>query len=561
MAETITALLATGADFIAVAAALYALWVAWSTRQGRSGLVESVLRRSRLRVLAPICRDLGVRRSTLRRECAKHSRAISRFILEQDAETELLWLSSLAGKNRTDLKAPLVVHGFARDPWEAEVKARNLHAVAGAYEELHKRLTAQTFLSGNALVKSQSVLAREVAQYLRQAGHYAARETECAGQTEALQFEYSKRRFEWLWVALDPLAHVTIDDLDTVHTRIRRIADYEESEFLAEQDLNQYKYSDLQVEKSELTDDERRFLKGHFASGKFDGVLPSLANSYRQIDPTSGRARLLLDLHEMSFSCVLLEHFVDKDGVGRTRKTLETLAESHQTYGVPRLLTLSLLPISADGRILFTKRSDHVATGGLGIGPAVTGNLELRNRLGTEVDTDQFGFPSPLRALSRESFTELHLEVPVETIQVDGLCRFTDDLEVQTWVLLTHAFCTLSASEIVQQTRFADPAEGIWEHSGEFLSIPVPTNCEELKRTIIWLMQNDEVLSVAFAAFIAFMMKMPAYKECMMTPRADEPCRNEGTNVNQVKEWLESLRRESQGETIELAVQHHKRGL
>jgi hypothetical protein len=164
------------------------------------------------------------------------------------------------------------------------------------------------------------------------------------------------------------------------------------------------------------------------------------------------------------------------------------------------LLTLSALPVTSDGYLLFVERSRLVGSHEGMYQSAVNGNLELRPRAGVGVDLDVFGLPDPLAALCREGAEELGLAMPRASIYTSGLVRFGSTSERGTFLLLTTAFVGATLADVVAGSWRADVIEGRWEVGTRLIAIPVPGDERAAHEVAQWLWNTPNLTPHATAA-------------------------------------------------------------
>ena len=242
------------------------------------------------------------------------------------------------------------------------------------------------------------------------------------------------------------------------------------------------------LEQQPLTDiphDERRALAHEVATGHlFDGCLPRLTGWRMERDSGSGREVLHLSVAECTYAAVVADHYPLK---------LTSEPPRGVTGARVGLLTLSAVPFTRCGHLVFARRSAHAGSHPHLLGPAVNGNLEFLPRLGVSSDTGADGVPDPLRALAREGREELGLDLTSSDLTTTGLGTFTVAAEVNTHVLLAVAALDIDFDELPAQMRRADLVEGAWEVGSEIVGLRLPRTEAELETTIEWLVGSPEL--------------------------------------------------------------------
>lgn len=245
---------------------------------------------------------------------------------------------------------------------------------------------------------------------------------------------------------------------------------------------------DVQVHRLEVSHDVRETLTRRFGSPySFEGVLPTLLHETVEVDAASGRRRLHLTVGEIAYSAVVAGKYLGSDSRGE----------------LPKLLTLGLLPVTADNYLLITQRSDTVGVAAGMWSPGVTGNLELRGRLGVAVDRDQFGRPDVLQAISRELREELGLEMRHESISVLGVAEFTSRSESGTDIVLTAAKLSAGTSDLPSFFHSGDALEGSWEMADVALGVPYPKTYDDKVRLLRWTMHDPTHVAHLSASLFA----------------------------------------------------------
>ena len=486
--------IANGLTVIAFAAA--AVGTIQASR-GRSWLLQWTLGSARTRSIGSALRGAGLNRIAVGRECRKLTKHLTRTGAASSVAAEIEWLTAVIKKSRPWWHGPLVETGVARKDSGADdgfERARSLFALSAAYDAFSRMLNAQAIMGSVALTKDLSVVASATSEYLGQSARFESHDLPRKITIRGHQLSIDLHSFH------NSSGNGTfVDDVEVISRERLRYVDGILPAYVRDPNT----FDDTRVH---LTATELDALRGKFVGRIFDGLLPALENARIQRDPTSGRYRLSLTLSKRSYASVIVEHYPDSKGVGRSRAALSTDAEAE-----PRLLTLALLPITSDGYFMLATRSDEVAQGQGMISPAVCGNLPMRDRLGVVVDRDEFGFPDVLRSLCRETREEIGLEINRQRIEVTGVCRFSGTEEINTWLLLTRYRLPITVRDAMIRSYDADQAEGIWERAG--LPIPVPTpKCHACANIIgRWTLHHPmhlpatvaTVLSLCFSVILA----------------------------------------------------------
>ncbi|MDQ1604301.1 MAG: hypothetical protein QOE01_2146 [Actinomycetota bacterium] len=474
-------------DAVAVAAAGIAGWVTYRTARGRNPLLERVLRAERRRCLGPCLAAAGISASSLRRECRRHARAVAQGDGLGDVQTELAWLDSLARDEVPGYQGPLVVRGMHPDV----PAATQLHDLATAYERLGVRLRGRGLLAPSPLIGAASDLAAATSGHLRSQAYFAT-SPPVAVPGGRLELDRCGFTLELLETVESGRADHGIDAVTVTHVRERLVVPGLPAAGLTAVDR-------VRALPAPVTPDEVARLTARLRGKSFDGVLPSLRSRQRQYDLTSGRTRLHLELAETTYSAVLLTHYVGSHGAGRSAESLLSTADQ-----AARLLTLSLLPVSADGYLLLARRSRGVGVGAYRLSPAVNGNLEMRDRLGVAVDRGPDGAPDPVRALCREAAEEMGLVVAPDDVQVLGLTRVSYSEEVAVSVLVATVSPDQTAEELAAGSVRADRVEGRWELEGEFLALPVGDGPQHRDELLAWTLTSADQVPHVPAVLIAW---------------------------------------------------------
>ena len=461
-----TAWIGTLASALAIAAAVWAATLGLLLWRGRSPLIEAALRRGRRRALKPVLVRLGVARHLVERAIRRSSRSAIASPRESSVQEELEWLEDLVRQTGSPVQPPLVVHGLTRDV----MPQQQLHDLATAYAMFATRLRSLAVLATNPILEEHADLARRTSAYLHENAGF---------RTDGLAYrdvtvtrsgdDGLELNFAFLRQHLD--TQVRIDDIEVAHTRRRQVVRATPSSRWSTDDP-------VAVEYVAATDVEVDALVRALARPRnFDGVLPALEGWCLQVDEASGHRRLMLHVSEMTYSSVMLRHYIGSRGAGRSYE--QACADDD-----PPLLTLSLLPITRDGYVVIAQRSSHVGIGANRLAPGVNGNLELRARLGLQIDRNHHGMPDVAAAFARESREEIGLDLPHRGVEVVGLARIRYEQEVNTHVLLALCPLDLSRDDVVAAARSADLTEGYWELEGDFLFIPVPRDVQSAQTLV-----------------------------------------------------------------------------
>ncbi|WP_256838687.1 hypothetical protein [Ornithinimicrobium faecis] len=198
----------------------------------------------------------------------------------------------------------------------------------------------------------------------------------------------------------------------------------------------------------------------------FDGLLPRLQERELRRDTSSGRLCLVLKTAVCSYSAVMLDHYPGPEQVVRETggaRHARGVARTDVTGDRVGVLTLSLVPITSDGYLLFAQRSKRAGSHEGLIGPAVNGNLEMAPRRGVVDDRDGRGVPDPLLALMREAREELGLAMERTRIYAVGLGTFRTATEVGSHLLVATSLLDQTFDDVVAGVAGADLLEGRWE--------------------------------------------------------------------------------------------------
>ncbi|HZX08214.1 hypothetical protein [Kribbella sp.] len=185
----------------------------------------------------------------------------------------------------------------------------------------------------------------------------------------------------------------------------------------------------------------------------FDGVLTRWHGpGYRvEMDRVTGRQKLNLCISETTYFAYRATQMPSAALVSRTR-------------GLARLLSLSLLAMDREERILLVRRSDYVVYP-RAYAATVSGNCELVSREGVSADVDSHGFPDVMAAIVREAREELGLDLssPQSHLGALGIIEVDTELERGTHVLIATALLPEPADAFTLDRAAPDPVEGAWE--------------------------------------------------------------------------------------------------
>lgn len=462
-----SAVLGIGGGFVTTITGLLAaaLWI--GHLRGHLPLVEHAIRRARNKTIKRELRRLGIGARVCRRAIRKAARLAVSAGRDASIQEEVEWLGRLAKSNDAGWHGPVVLTGLRNGASAGE----DMQKLSVAYAELSRRLRGFAFLSTNSILEEQAELARRTSQYLQE--HSGFRDE---GSIDNPSIELSRPFGEWLelrfhFIQRSLTSLTRIDEVDVAHTRTRQV--------LAGTEAAEWSKADpVEIRELDTTQSERKRLGEALQRPRmYDGVLPALEGAWIQRDVASGHRRLLLHLSEMMFSVVSLRFHVSESEDAKSR------TEEDPGSQTP-LLTLSLLPLTADRHIVIAERAVGTGNGAGRLTTGVGGNLELRSRRGLSVDADEDGMPNVLAALCREAHEELGLDVASRHIEVLGLTRIRYDEEVNTRVLLTSSRLSLSRKQFLRAARGADASEGYWEFSGRFLFVPEPDSPEKAKELV-----------------------------------------------------------------------------
>ena len=445
---------------------------------GSDTIAKRVLLRNRRQTICKTLNSFGIPNSNLRQANRDISKRAVMSGAEPSVQQEIEWLSKIALGFNPDWSRPFELNGFTKSKSPAE----QLFDLSNAYDVFSKSLRAQSILSSSSLMKEQQGLASHMAKYLKlNAGFRSSKPRNPNANnlhvlTEIMDIELIHPRINFS-------PSFQIDDIGVIHNRTRTVVD-------GLYDSVALKRDGIDPNPIEISTSKKEKLSNILSSDRaFDGVLPALHGYHLQLDPQSGHLRLLLEISEISYSALIATHyFGENSGLGGTYDE-----QTPKAKGIDRLITLSMLPVSSDGFLLAAQRSDHVGVAKLKFAPAVNGNLELRDRIGLEVDRDLFQLPDLISATIREAKEELALEIDPKRVQILGLGKLSYEEEVNTTVLLTLASVDFTVDQILKNSKYADITEGAWELTGKFYKIAIPRDSKEAEVLIRWSLHSENV--------------------------------------------------------------------
>ncbi|WP_183096200.1 hypothetical protein [Nocardioides stalactiti] len=229
------------------------------------------------------------------------------------------------------------------------------------------------------------------------------------------------------------------------------------------------------------------------AQPQFEGILPLLLDEQLELDEKSGRHRLHLAIAKMPYSQLLNRN---------TKWDPTQIPASSRDHAI----SLALLPVSADGCILFVRRSEQAGSYPGMIGPLVTGNAELRDRRGLRADRDPEGIPDLLSAICREAREEVGLQLDPGDLRVLGLARIWSPEDTAIWCLITTAALRISAAEVASRARYADHVEGAWEVGSELFAVD-PWRTQNADVDVLKWAASADLVPQAVASLAALMRK------------------------------------------------------
>jgi 8-oxo-dGTP pyrophosphatase MutT (NUDIX family) len=448
---------------IAVVLGALTLWIS-----GRNPLIVRALRTDRLRTIGPVLAATGMSNRSVRRAVRDCTRQYVDGDRAPTVQAELDWLDEVA--RAAGASTPVAYYGLAGSTIED-----SLSALSDAYGSLALRLRGRGLFGGGTslLLENLAHVGEDLSRHLARNATFAAGTPGVSSNLDVVAHQ-GESLLELAHLRRKEAPGIGIDDLAVTYVPRRLVVRDSLSEKLAR--LDRIPTDQVDLDEHELTELGKRF-----AGKTFDGVLPSLKAARIERDPASGRRRLHCVLAEASYSSVMASHYVGDLGAGRTRAELK---------GEAGLLTLAILPVTRDGFFVLTTRTEHVSVTAGKVSPAVTGNLEMRDRTGLSVDRDANGLPDPLLALGRECREELGLDVGREQIEILGTLRFSSPSEVGTTVLLTTTELDVLLQDVADGSRNADRIEGAWESDDVIIGIPLPRNAQERLDLLAWTLTN-----------------------------------------------------------------------
>lgn len=455
---------------IAVVGGALALWLL-----GRNPMVVRTLRADRQRTVGAVLESTGMSRSVVRRAVKECTADYVNGRRAPTLQAELDWLDSVVGERGG--ATPVAYFGLPGPTASPTTRIPDsLSSLSTAYRSLALRLKGRGLLGGGTspLLDNVAEVGEGLARLLAKNATFAAGRLE-ASACLRLEIQQATTRLELSSLRPTDAPGAGADDLAVTYVPRRMVVAKTVSQKIAELD-------GIPRQPLELDERELELLGKRFEGKTFDGVLPSLKMSSFERDPASGRSRLHLVLAEASFSSVMVTHYVGESGVGRAQDALT---------GEAQLLTLAILPTTRDGYFVLTTRTQHVSVTAGMLSPAVTGNLEMRDRVGLPVDRDADGFPDPLLALARECREELGLDIDREHIEIIGTMRFASPHEVGTTVLLATTQLDASLQDVADATRHADRIEGAWESEERITGVPVPRTPQERIDLLAWTLSDQ----------------------------------------------------------------------
>lgn len=215
-----------------------------------------------------------------------------------------------------------------------------------------------------------------------------------------------------------------------------------------------------------------------------------------ELDGGSGRILLHLAIGEIPYSNLL------------SRNTFWDPANSEPPEEVEQhAVSLSVIPVTSDGRVLLSRRALAAGSYAGMIGPYITGNAELRDRRGLAADRDEFGIPDLLRAACREGMEEVGLPLDLHDIRILGLAQIWSREDTGIFTLLLSATLSMTAAEAVQLTRYSDPVEGSWEVGSEMYAVSLWEGDQSVEEVLRWIVSDDEIIPQAIACIVALANK------------------------------------------------------
>ena len=241
---------------------------------------------------------------------------------------------------------------------------------------------------------------------------------------------------------------------------------------------------------------ERLQGKSSSAKPRFEGILPFLLRHQLELDSGSGRTLLHLGIGEIPYSQVIARN-----------TTWDPLDPEPPEAVDQHAVSVSLLPVTLDGRVLLSRRAEGAGSYAGMIGPYINGNAELRDRRGIAVDRDDFGMPDLLRAACREGKEEVGLSLDPSDLKVLGLAQIWSPEDTGLYSLLLSATLPITAAEAASLTRYSDPVEGSWEVGSEIYAISLWEDEKGTSEVVRWITSDPEVMPHAVAGIVALAAK------------------------------------------------------
>ncbi len=466
---------ASALTIVSSTAVLAALLLAWNRSARRT---MSSVRRDVLRCLTP-----GHAREWRTRQLVKKHVAELRSERHHSVGGELEWLARATGK-APHMSLTLVV------------EAARLHRIAALYEAYSARLDSRVLLGSTSvpILDRDRNLAIGVADRLRES--LDAEEPSALLTNRPEMFEGAAGEVLTWHCRVHRDERLVGYDLMVSHRRHRVVPDVPAAIHRAHEDGALY-------EVLRTDEDECQRLTSYFSNQwfRFDAAMPRVTRWAVQRDRSNGRPRLDLHLAECTFSTVLLDHYPPRESAGDMRRErIGTVGRA--ANGKVGMLTIALMVVTADRKLVFASRSRHVATGENLLGPTVSGNLELNSRRRLDADFDTDGIPDPIGVAVREAREELGLVLDRATVDCLGLGSIDNKQERGTNVLLLSARVAESSTEVASRLMWADRLEGQWEV--DYVDVvSLPDSSDIRTRIVEWVLLTDELASNAKLAAIA----------------------------------------------------------
>jgi 8-oxo-dGTP pyrophosphatase MutT (NUDIX family) len=232
------------------------------------------------------------------------------------------------------------------------------------------------------------------------------------------------------------------------------------------------------------------------AKPRFEGILPFLLRHQMELDGGSGRTLLHLGIGEIPYSNLLSRNIHwDPQGDGAPEQVTQ------------HAISLAVLPVTSDARILLSRRAATAGSYAGMIGPYITGNAELRDRRGLAADRDEFGIPDLFTAACREGMEEVGLPLERHVLKVLGLGQMWSSEDTGIFTLLLSATMPMTAEEAAQLTRNSDPVEGSWEVGNELYAVSLWEDDRSVEEVLRWIAADVEVVPQAVACVAALAQK------------------------------------------------------